>query len=112
MTIGSIIGLLGIWIAITPIFGASPAFYAWSHWIVGAIVAVLGFSMTARRTTAGWLSGILGVWLFIAGFMNGLLSGGGLWWDNLLVGLALLVIGFAGASRSGGYAGKTQPSAA
>lgn len=98
MLIGWIIGLLGIWVGITPFFGAAPGFYAWSHWIVGALVAVLGFSMVARRTAAGWVSGLLGVWLFIAAFIPGLLAGAGVWWDNLLVGVVLIIVGF-GATR-------------
>jgi SPW repeat len=92
---GWIIGIAGIWAFIAPFTGLSPAGYAWSHWIVGVIAAVIGFSMAQARPTEGWITGVLGVWMFIAGFIGGLLDAPGVWWNNLLVGAALAVFGFA-----------------
>lgn len=92
---GWIIGLAGIWAFIAPFTGLSPTGYAWSHWIVGAVAAVLGFALVKDRPTEGTITGILGVWMFIAGFIGGLLYAPGVWWNNLIVGAALAVFGFA-----------------
>ncbi|MEJ2184736.1 MAG: hypothetical protein P8Z36_02255 [Gemmatimonadota bacterium] len=94
---GWVIGILGIWTGIIPFFSATPAFYSWSNWIVGIITAVLGFSMLARRPAQGWITGVVGIWLFIAGFIQSLLMGSGLWWNNVIVGLVFLIFGFSGA---------------
>lgn len=106
MALGWVTGILGIWVGITPFFGASPAFYAWNNWIAGAIVAILGFSMIASRPAEGWISGLVGVWLFISGFIPSLLLGSGLWWNSIPVGVVLLVVGFAAArpAEHGGHA--------
>lgn len=95
-----IIAVLGIWTGVVPIFSASPAFYSWSYWIVGIIAAVLGFAMVARRPLQGWITGIAGIWLFIAGFVGGLAMGAGLWWNSVLLGLVLLITGIWGAGEA------------
>ena len=92
---GWIIGLAGIWAFVAPFTGLSPMGYAWSHWIVGVVAAVLGFSMVSEHPREGMVAGILGIWLFIAGFIGGLLAAPGLWWNNLIVGAALAVFGFS-----------------
>jgi hypothetical protein len=94
---GWIIGILGVWAFIAPFTDMGNLGYSWSHWIVGAVCAVLGFAMVRERPTEGWVTGILGAWMFVAGFIGGLLYAPGVWWNNLIVGAVLAVFGFAAA---------------
>jgi len=93
------IGILGLWVFIAPFLTLTPLTYAWSHWIVGAVAGVLGFTLMRTHPAEGGITGIAGVWLFIAGFIPALLFGAGLLWNNLIVGAILAVFGFAAASR-------------
>lgn len=95
MSIGWIVGLLGIWALIAPFVGLGPLGYAWSHWLVGVVCAVLGFAMVNGRPREGWITGFTGFWMFIAGFISGLLTAPGIWWNNLIVGAILVIFGFA-----------------
>jgi hypothetical protein len=92
---GWIVGIAGVWAFIAPFIGLPPTGYAWSHWIVGAVAAVFGWTMISERPTESWISGIAGIWMFIAGFIPGLLSAPNVWWNNLIVGVILAVCGFA-----------------
>jgi hypothetical protein len=94
---GWIIGILGVWAFIAPFTDMGNLGYSWSHWIVGAVCAILGFAMVRERTVEGWVTGILGAWMFVAGFIGGLLAVPGVWWNNLIVGAVLAVFGFAAA---------------
>ena len=40
----------------------------------------------------GWVNGLLGVWLFIAAFLN--LGAKGNFWDDLIVGIIVAVVGY------------------
>ena len=46
-----------------------------------------------KATWQGWTTGILGIWLFIAAFLN--LTPTGNLWDNLIVGIVVAIAGFA-----------------
>ncbi len=98
MWTGWVIGILGIWMIITPFLGFSPLGNAWDNWIVGVICAILGFASMGARRWQGLLAGIVGVWLFIAGFIPGLRYSPGVYWDDILVGIAFIVFGFAAAA--------------
>ena len=45
-----------------------------------------------KTTWQGWTVGLLGLWLFIAAFLN--MSPVGNLWDNLIVGLVVGIVGF------------------
>ncbi len=74
MWTGWVIGILGIWMVISPF---------------------LGFASVGARPWQGWLAGIVGVWLFIAGFIPGLRFDGGVYWNDILCGIAFVIFGFA-----------------
>ncbi len=95
MWTGWVIGILGIWMVISPFLGFSSLGNAWDDWIVGVICAILGFASVGARPWQGWLAGIVGVWLFIAGFIPGLREGAGVYWNDILVGIAFIIFGFA-----------------
>jgi uncharacterized membrane protein YuzA (DUF378 family) len=94
---GWVVGIAGVWTFIAPFFALQPSGHAWSHWIVGVVAAVFGFTMMPERPTESWVCGIAGIWMFIAGFIPGLLVAPGIWWNNLIVGAILAIFGFAAA---------------
>ncbi|MDP2480257.1 MAG: hypothetical protein Q8W51_04595 [Candidatus Palauibacterales bacterium] len=94
MANGWIIGILGIWMVVTPFLGFASLANSWIDWIVGVIVAIFAFTMTREKPGQGWSAGIVSIWLFIAGFIGGVVSGAGAWWNDILVGLVFMVTGF------------------
>ncbi len=95
MWTGWVVGILGIWMIISPFLGFGAMGYAWIDWVVGVICAILGFASVGARPWQGWLTGIVGVWLFIAGFIPGLHQGAGVYWNDILVGIAFVILGLA-----------------
>jgi uncharacterized membrane protein len=96
---GAIIGILGVWLMIAGIIGISRAAYIWNDWIVGIIVAVLGFSMAGSARAQGIVAGILGLWMIASAFIPSLNSGPGTRWDDVLVGVILAIAGFTARRR-------------
>lgn len=94
-----IVGILGLWTALSAFLGFAPMGFAWSNWIVGVIAAIAALSMVGRKPVQGWLAGLVAVWLFISGFIPGLRMSPGYWWNDLLVGAAFIVLGFSATAR-------------
>jgi hypothetical protein len=93
------IGLVGVGAVVAPFAEMTMAAYAWSHWTVGALAILLGVALVRERPIEGCVTGMVGLWMFVAGFTSDLLRGDGLWWNNLVVGSILLLFGFS-AMRS------------
>ena len=57
--------------------------------------------MRTSRISAGrgWVTGILGLWVIIAGFVPALESGSALLWDNLIVGVAIAITAVAASGH-------------
>lgn len=91
-----IVGILGVWTGLTAFFGFQPTGYAWNNWIVGIIAGAAALWMTVRKPTIGWTAAAFSAWLFISGFVSGLLVAPGYWWNELFVGVGLAILGFAG----------------
>jgi hypothetical protein len=92
-------GILGFWLFITAFLGFSANGNLWNDLIVGIAVAVVGFAMVQEKSWQGWTSGILGLWLIIAAFIPNLVGGAGLVGNNIIVGLAVAIAGFAALGR-------------
>ena len=90
------IGLIGIWLVIAPFVHMTAIGDAWNQWVFGVIVAILGFSMIGEdRRWQAPLAGIVGVWLFIAGFIPRLRLGDSLMTNDVIIGILLIIAGFA-----------------
>ena len=89
-----IIGILGLWIIVSSFIGASTQFIIWSNVISGLIIAIAGFAMVKQKPEFGWLAGIFGIWLLITPFIPALLTGKGLMWNGIIVGLIAAIDGF------------------
>jgi hypothetical protein len=101
---GTIIGILGLWMIIAGIVGLGLGGNHWNDWIVGAIVATLGFYMSGTAPLQGLLSGALGLWLIVSTFIPGLRAGPGARFDDLFVGVVLAFAGFSMPPRKSGGA--------
>ncbi len=88
-------GILGIWLFIAAFLNFGPTGNMWDNLIVGVIVAVAGFTMLKEANWEGWLSGVLGIWLIIAAFIPVLQQNAGNLWNGIIVGILLMVAGFA-----------------
>lgn len=88
-----IVGVLGLWMILTPFLGFGPLGYAWNDWAVGVITTLVGFSLPVGGQR--WVAVVFGIWLFISGFIGGLLATPGVWWNNIIVGVLFAIAGFA-----------------
>jgi hypothetical protein len=96
---GAIIGILGVWLIIAGIIGISRGGNVWNDWIVGVIVAVLGFSMADSARIQGIVAGILGLWIIASAFIPGVSSGPGARWDDVIAGVIIAIAGFTARRR-------------
>lgn len=93
-------GILGIWLAIAAFLNFSPAGNMWDNLLVGIVVAYAGFAMTKVKAWQGWTAGILGLWLIVAAFIPALQAHTGNLWNDLIVGVVLIIVGFAALGKS------------
>ena len=96
-----IIGLLGIWMVIASFTAMSTYANGWNDWIVGIISIVLGFSISRDHMWQRGLAGVVGIWLFISGFIPSLRFGHSLIGNDVIVGILLIIAGFAAMTHHG-----------
>ena len=94
-----LVGFLGLWMVIAPFAGNTTETNAWNNWIIGIVVAFVGFSMRGDRAWHSSLASLAGVWLFISGYLSALLMGSGLVANDIIVGLLLMIAGFGAVSQ-------------
>lgn len=70
-----------------------PMGYSLNDIIVGLIVLVTSFCIAQAQPWQAGISGVLGFWLIIAAFIPDLVSGIGLYLNNIIVGLVIRVVG-------------------
>lgn len=85
------VGLLGLWIAVAAFLGFGSQGHLWNDLLVGLATLTAGFPLIAESKWEGWTAGVLGLWLVVAAFIPGLREGTGLLWNNLLVGLGVVL---------------------
>jgi hypothetical protein len=92
---GAIIGCLSLLLIAAGIIGVGRQGNLWNDWIMGVIVAVLGFALARIAPVHGIVSGILGLWLIISAFLPDLQVRPGAWWNDIIVGVILAIAGFS-----------------
>jgi len=92
---GWIITILGIWVLISAFLQFQSNAYFWIDLLDGAVIAIVGFATIPNNATIGWISGIIGLWLMVASFIGGLHIGSGLYWNNLLSGIVIAIMGLS-----------------
>ena len=90
--------LLGIWLVIAPfLLGyADVGTTLWNDVIVGAIVLILAGTRVWRPAHNRWLSWtnvVLGIWLAIAPFILSYTATTAALWNDIIVGIAVLILG-------------------
>ncbi len=89
-----VIGLLGAWTMAVAALSPMHLLVGWSDLLAGVAVTSAGVSLARRRRVRGGLAAILGLWLAAAALLVPLHLGGGLASNNVIVGLAILLVGF------------------
>src|SRR5579872_6366562 len=92
---GAILGVLGLWLIAAGLIDFGVRANIWNDWIVGVIVGVVGFSLAYRAPGAGIVSGILGFWMIASGFINGVQTGSGARWDDIVIGAIIAIAGYS-----------------
>ncbi len=105
-----IIALLGLWefgdvvAPFVPGFGHVPSFL-WNHIIVGFVLMLAGVWAALTRNvgtarTMDWIAAIAGAWLIVASFILGspFISAG--LWNDIIVGVIVLILGVWAALTS------------
>jgi hypothetical protein len=93
--------ILGLWIALSAFFGFGGQGYLWSDLLSGLIAVGAGVALAKESALEGWFAAILGAWMFIAAFVPALHQGGAMYWNNILVGGVIALVGLIPAGTSG-----------
>ena len=108
---GWIAGILGLWPFVATFLRLGPTAYSLNDIIVGLIVLVAGFRFVQGEPLQAWIACILGFWLIVAACIPGLVSGIGLYLNNIIVGLVIAAVGFrvfSDAKKPAHYGGPPQ----
>lgn len=93
--------ILGIWLVVAPFIFAMTAAAFWNDVCVGLFALILASTRVSRPTAAtraaSWTNVIVGVWLIFAPFVLDYLSLAE-FWNDILVGAALLILASWSAS--------------
>jgi hypothetical protein len=94
--------ILGLWLIIAPfVLGFNSMMGAmWNSIIFGVIVlalAVVG-EYNVSETWSRWINAVIGLWIVVSPFFMGFASDAGLMWNNIIVGLLIII--FSGWSIS------------
>jgi hypothetical protein len=87
-----IYGILGLWLIISAPIG-SAGFNSINNLFIGIILIVVSMYTTEGKTVYSWIVSIIGLWLIIAAFISGLISGLGLYLNNIINGLLIVGMG-------------------
>jgi hypothetical protein len=88
-----VILLIGIWVAISPIWVSVTGGAVTSVIITGAIIALAGFvQLFWEVTLPSWVSGLAAVWLFISAFAYSV--GTGPMWSQILSSIAVFLLSY------------------
>ena len=86
------LAVLGLWGIVAPFILKTASLNMWNDIIVGALVAVVGFLLSSKRSWQGWLALAAGAWCY-PGFIPALRTGQGNLWNDIIVGLVVAAAG-------------------
>lgn len=86
--------LIGIWIFITPwIFGFARTDFAWSPFIMGALVFIFSiWAVVNRRIVAEGINLIIAIWIFISPWILGFSHTPNAAWIMFIFGAILIIV--------------------
>lgn len=94
--------LLGVWLVLVPfvlMYGVAAA--TWNDVVVGVVIATLAAvrAFGAPRANAlSWTNVVLGAWLVLAPYALGYTALTGALWNDIIVGLLVVVLGWRSAN--------------
>jgi len=87
--------ILGLWLLVSAFLGFGPDGSAWNYFIVGIVLVCVSIFLIHGKPQQSWIAGILGFWLIVAAITPFLVSGIGIYLNNIIVGLLITVTGLA-----------------
>lgn len=88
-----IILLIGIWVALSPIWISMTGGAVASAIITGVIIGLAGLvQLFWENEFPSWISGLASIWLFISAFLFG--AGTGVHWSNILCAIAVFLLSY------------------
>ena len=87
--------ILGLWLLVSAFLGFGPDGSAWNYFIVGIVVVCASFFLIHGKPQQSWIAGVLGFWLIIVAIAPFLVTGIGIYLNNIIVGLLITVTGLA-----------------
>jgi hypothetical protein len=93
--------VVGLWIVLSAFLGLGDQGYFWNDVLAGAIGVGSGLALTRDSTWEGWTVAVLGLWMAIASIIPALHAGAGVYWNNILVGAAVAVLGLVPTRGAG-----------
>jgi hypothetical protein len=109
-----LVALVGLWEVIAvAVLGYSAAGTAmWDAILVGAVLLILGIwaalsNQTGTDRTLDWINVVLGVWLIIAPFLLGYSALTAALWNDIIVGIVIVVLAGWAALAMGRYHQRT-----
>jgi hypothetical protein len=90
---GWIVEIFGLWLLLAAFLRLGPTGYFLNDIIVGIVVFVTSLCIAWAEPREAWITVILGFWLIVAAFHPDLVSGIGLYLNNIIVGLIITATG-------------------
>ena len=88
-----IILLIGIWVALSPIWITMTGGAVASAIITGVVIALAGLvQLFWENEFPSWISGLASIWLFISAFLFS--AGTGVHWSNILSAIAVFILSY------------------
>lgn len=92
---GWIAGILGLWLIIELFIGFNPYDYSLIYFLIGMVMVGINLFTSYDKPWQVWFPVILGSWLIIIAITPVLVSGIGIYLNNIIVGLFMIVTGLA-----------------
>ncbi len=96
-----IVIVLGGWIVLSAFLGLGEQASLWSSLVSGIVVAGTGTMLVKESAWQGWTVVLLGFWMVLVAFVPDLRSGSSLYWNNILIGGTIAVLGMVPSGRAG-----------
>ncbi len=87
--------MLGFWLLASAFVGFASSGAIINNFIVGIVVVIVSFLIVRSEPWQSWIAGILGFWLIVASCIPFLVSGIGLYLNDIIVGSLIMVVGLS-----------------
>jgi len=92
---GWIAGILGLWLIIELFIGFNQYDYSLIYFLIGMVMVGISLFTSRDNSWQVWFPVTLGSWLIIIAITPVLVSGIGIYINNIIVGLLMIVVGLS-----------------